>query len=75
MKLKEIRKQIDALDAQIIPLLTKRLKLVCELKEFKTSLTDAEREAEILAKIEDESIREVYISLFRIFKNHIAPHL
>lgn len=68
MNLKEIREQIDHLDDQIIPLLHQRLEWVFALKDLKTCLTDAEREEEILAKIEEEPIREVYRSIFRIFK-------
>lgn len=71
MNLKEIREQIDHLDDQIIPLLHQRLEWVCALKDLKTCLTDPEREREILSKIESAPVREIYLSIFRIFKEEL----
>ena len=68
MPLVKIRKEIDAVDNQLIPLLEKRFELVSQLKPYKTVMTDPEREVAILSKIESRWIREVYCSLFMLSK-------
>jgi prephenate dehydratase/chorismate mutase/prephenate dehydratase len=55
MNLKDLRKQIDFLDASIIKLLNERMEKAIMAKKFKTSVEDQEREREVLAKIERNS--------------------
>lgn len=75
MTLTEARKEIDALDEQIIPLLEKRMRaaVLCgaEKKKAGIPLRDEKREAEILRRAEQmteptfcAAIRHVYSALF-----------
>lgn len=66
--LEEKRKEIDEVDEKIIELLEKRFVLVEGLKEHKTTLTDEEREEEILGKASSEQVREVYRLIFDVSK-------
>jgi chorismate mutase len=63
--IQEIRKEIDLLDRQIIPLLDKRFQLVSQLLGKKKSLTDKPREQEILNKIKSVYVQNIYRSIFR----------
>lgn len=70
--LAEIRKIIDTVDDQIIPLLQQRFHLIAQLKPYKTSLTDRKREAEILSKISSHWVRAVYRNMFRVAKRFLS---
>ncbi|HIJ58439.1 MAG TPA: prephenate dehydratase [Deltaproteobacteria bacterium] len=52
MSLKEIRKNIDSIDSQIMQLLNNRMEQVLLAKKFKTEIEDNEREKEVLDRIE-----------------------
>jgi len=62
--LEEIRKEIDILDDQIIPLLGKRFSLVKKIKKDPKKLTDKKREDFILNKCPSSAIIKVYKTLF-----------
>lgn len=68
MSLEKIRKQIDVIDDQIIPLLQKRLDLVLQLKPYKTFLTDQKREKEIVSKTTNKWIHILYKEIFSLSK-------
>ncbi len=51
MSLKEIRKNIDSIDSQIMQLLNNRMEQVLLAKKFKTEIEDNEREKEVLDRI------------------------
>ncbi|MBC8417060.1 MAG: chorismate mutase, partial [Desulfobacterales bacterium] len=51
MSLKEIRKNIDSLDFQVLQLLNNRMEQVLIAKKFKTEIQDNEREREVLDRI------------------------
>ncbi|MBW2204683.1 MAG: chorismate mutase [Deltaproteobacteria bacterium] len=55
MSLKEIRKNIDSIDSQIMQLLNNRMEQVLLAKKFKTEIEDNEREKEVLDRIEKNS--------------------
>ena len=67
--LEEIRKKIDAVDAQIAPLFEQRMELVREVTAYKTAhglaTCDPSREDEILRRgaerVQDRDIREYYV--------------
>ncbi len=65
MSLENIRKEIDAVDAQLIELLEKRFELVAALLPYKKQLTDECREVEILSKIDSAYIRLLYREIFQ----------
>jgi chorismate mutase len=71
--LDEIRKKIDQIDDQIIPLLTERFALILQLK--KKTLTDVERESEILSKISSPFIQKVYRAIFKNSKKLLLETL
>ena len=52
MKLKEIRKQIDKVDRELLVLLQERMGLALRSKKFKETVTDPAREEDVLARIE-----------------------
>ena len=64
-ELDRLRKEIDRIDDQVIPLLELRFKIVKDLKKHKKSLTDKRREEEILEKASSERVREVYREIFK----------
>ena len=70
-----IRSQIDALDDQIISLLQLRMELVTTLKPFKNTLTDTEREEEILSKISSLPLRNIYLAIFETSKAILSSKL
>jgi len=55
MNLKEIRKNIDVLDAKILKLLNDRMEQVLMAKKFKSQIEDREREKELLDRIRRNS--------------------
>ena len=55
MSLKEIRKNIDSIDSQILQLLNNRMEQVLLAKKFKTEIEDNKREKEVLERIEKNS--------------------
>jgi len=55
MSLKEIRKNIDSLDSQILLLLNNRMEQVLIAKKFKTEIEDNKREKEVFDKIREDS--------------------
>ena len=76
--MKEIRKQIDGIDKEIIKLLSKRMKLAIKLGKFKKKeglpILDKKREQEMLKKLEKQakkvgldpkSIGKLYKEIFR----------
>ena len=70
-QLSSLRKDIDEIDDQIIRLLEKRFSLIEKLAVIKPTLTDENRESEILSKISSKVIREVYRLLFSLSKKEI----
>jgi len=52
MTLKEIRKQIDKVDRELLVLLQERMGLALRSKKFKETVTDPAREEDVLARIE-----------------------
>ena len=64
MTLKAIREEIDKKDDAIIKLLEERFQLVHDLKKYKNSLTDKEREEKILQKTPSEYVQDVYVTIF-----------
>ena len=69
--LKEIREKIDAADDQIIKLLEQRISLAIETKKFKVKFEDRKREKEILEKISNPCIKNIYKSIFSNIKKII----
>jgi len=73
MSLKEIRKNIDSIDSQILQLLNNRMEQVLLAKKFKTEIEDNEREKQILDRIgknstdliSPEFMRKVYIEIIK----------
>lgn len=63
--LEKFRKEIDEIDNQIIPLLEKRLKIAKDLKKYKKTIQDSNRENEILDKIKSEYIKDIYKTIFK----------
>jgi len=61
---KEIRKEIDKLDDEIIFLLEKRFNLVLQMQKQKNKLTDKDRETYILNKTSFKHIKEIYKTIF-----------
>lgn len=68
MTLEDIRKKIDEIDSKIIDLLEKRIELAIETKQFKGQFQDEKREKEILSKISNPCIREIYKTIFKNIK-------
>lgn len=75
--LAELRKEIDAIDEEIVSLLEKRMNISKEIKKVKIreniSVLDSGREKEILDKIESRSnygelIAEIYKTIMRLSK-------
>jgi prephenate dehydratase/chorismate mutase len=52
MKLDEIRKKIDKIDRELLVLLQERMGLALRSKKFKATVTDPEREEDLLARAE-----------------------
>jgi len=77
MGLKEIRKNIDSLDSEILKLLNKRMELVLMAKKFKTKIEDNEREKELLSRvgrrstglISAEFIEKIFIEILKESKS------
>ena len=73
MSLKEIRKNIDNIDSQIMQLLNNRMEQVLLAKKFKTEIEDNKREKEVLDRIEknatdlinSEFMEKVYAEIIR----------
>ena len=61
----DIRKEIDQIDEKIIALLKQRLDRVIKLKDKKKSLTDPERESQILSRIDSIYIQNIYREIFQ----------
>ena len=59
MDLTELRKEIDSVDEELIPLLVRRMKLSEQVAEYKLGngipVMNGEREREILAKVAERS--------------------
>ncbi|MFH1227893.1 MAG: prephenate dehydratase [Planctomycetota bacterium] len=51
MKLDPMRKKIDLLDHELLKLLNQRMELVLKLKKLKSSITDPDRELEVLQHV------------------------
>ena len=68
--LKNIRDQIDALDKEIVSNLEKRFNLVLKMKNLnlKKNIEDKKREKDILRKIENDEIKNIYKEIFKISK-------
>lgn len=76
--LQEIRKEIDAIDHQLLPLFCQRMSIMSEVAQAKKAagipLTDAAREEEILTRLSAaypefaEEIRSLYQQIFKISK-------
>ena len=73
MSLKEIRKNIDSLDFQVMRLLNNRMEQVLIAKKFKTEIEDREREKEVLDRIgknstgliNTEFMEKVYVEIIK----------
>ena len=78
-KMRQVRKRIDEIDSQILPLMVKRSQLVKEalsLKTRKSEIIDAKRINQIKKKVENQSkklganpklIGNIWISIIRNF--------
>ena len=64
-ELKRSRKEIDKIDEKVIPLLEMRFRIAEDLGKHKRSLTDRDREEEILSKTSSEHVKEVYKAIFK----------
>jgi len=64
MTLEELRQQIDLIDDQLIKLLEERFAIVEQLPPYKNSMTDDNREQQILSKISSPPVKDVYRSIF-----------
>lgn len=79
MDLTEIRKEIDKVDGEILPLLIKRMKLSEQVAEYKRKnnipVLNVKREQEILEKIKSQggeygnALQSVYASMMEISRN------
>ena len=79
--MKEVRKRIDKVDSQILPLMVKRSKLVnkaLSLKTRKSEIVDSKRINQIKKKIESQAkkldanpklIGDIWVSIIRNFIN------
>ncbi|MCJ7687594.1 MAG: prephenate dehydratase [Desulfobacteraceae bacterium] len=73
MSLKEVRKNIDSIDSQILQLLNKRMEQVLLAKKFKTEIEDNKREKEVLDRIGKNStglinaefMEKVYVEIIK----------
>lgn len=65
MNIKNLREQIDIIDDQIIELLEKRFELIKQIAPYKEHLTDEKRENEILKKINNPFIQDIYREIFK----------
>ena len=81
MELSEIRKQIDAIDDQLVKLLCQRMALSAQVADYKKEhnlpIFVPAREEEILKKVETMTepdlachIRQLYTKLFEISRNY-----
>lgn len=71
MSLNKLREEIDLIDAKIIELLKIRISLACKTEKFKKKIYDRKREKEILIKIKDPLIQEIYKTIFKAIKRKI----
>lgn len=67
-ELKKIREEINKIDAALVPLLEKRLKLALSTKKLKSEISDSKREEEILNKIQSPHIKKIYLTIFKVCK-------
>ena len=79
--MKEVRKRIDKVDSQILPLMVKRSKLVnkaLSLKTKKSEIVDSKRISQIKKKVESQAkkldanpklIGDIWVSIIRNFIN------
>ena len=79
--MKEVRKKIDKIDSQILPLMVKRSQLVnkaLSLKTRKSEIVDAKRINQIKKKVENQSkklganpklISDIWVSIIKNFIN------
>ena len=73
MGLKEIRKNIDSIDSQILQLLNNRMEQVLLAKKFKTEIEDNQREKQVLDKIGKNStglinggfVEKIYVEIIK----------
>ena len=73
MEIKELREQINQIDAEMALLFTKRMELVSLIAKYKKEnnlpIFDEEREKEIIKKnlelIKDEHLKEYYLIFFK----------
>ena len=80
-KMKEVRKRIDKIDSQILPLMVKRSQLVnraLSLKTRKSEIIDSERINEIKKKVSNQAkklganpklISDIWVSIIKNFIN------
>lgn len=73
MELNEIRKRIDAIDDQIINLLSERIRLAIQTAGLKSNVEDPAREKEVLERllslcgdaIDPDFIKLIYLEIFK----------
>jgi prephenate dehydratase len=73
MSLKEIRKNIDSIDSQLLQLLNNRMEQVLLAKKFKAEIEDNKREKEVLDRIGKDStglinaefMKKVYVEIIK----------
>ena len=73
MSLKEVRKNIDSIDSQLLQLLNNRMEQVLLAKKFKTEIEDNRREKEVLDRIGKDStglinaqfMEKVYVEIIK----------
>ena len=85
--LAELRDAIDKVDAQLLDLLRRRLELVLQVGEVKSALGvkvyDAERERQVLAKLESlakppmppETVRRIFERIIDESRSHEKHHI
>lgn len=76
-EIEELKKEINQLDSSLIELLQKRAEIVKKIVNIKIKMgipiEDKNREKEILSKIKDKSIQEIYGEFFKHAKNSSLP--
>lgn len=78
MTLEQLRAEIDALDASLIPLLEKRLDLVTQVVAYKQAhdlpVYDATREKALLDKVGGQVVEKAYQSTLLVIFSDLMAH-
>lgn len=72
--IEELRKEIRLVDKELVTVLNKRFKIVKKMitikDKKKIKIEDLKREEEILSKINNKCVKEIYGVMFKHAKNH-----